>query len=101
MVTDTNGCTATSTVYDLTNVAVTSINYSGSVSVYPNPADNVLFIESPVSVHSVILSPDGKLIRQQDNVTSMDISNLPAGIYLVELFDAQGYRLMIQKLVKN
>ncbi len=100
-VTDTNGCAATSNVYDLANVGVTNINTASYISIYPNPAGNFVNITSPVPVNVHISGPDGKYVIMQKNIRQVDISSLPSGIYLVELSDDQGHRLLIQKLSKN
>lgn len=100
-VTDSNGCKATSAVYDLTNLAVGSLSAGAVIDVYPNPASSVLYIESPVSVEAVILSADGKTVGRQADAHKMDVSSLPAGMYVISLYDAQGRRLLIKKLVKN
>lgn len=100
-VTGTNGCKATSTVYDLTKLSVQQLNSSTEVSVYPNPATNSITIVAPVPVNAIITDPLGKIVVTEKSAQNINISYLASGMYLVELFDTDGKRLLVQKLVKN
>ena len=100
-VTDSNGCKGVSSIYPAT-LAVPSIAYNGApITIFPNPASNVLHIESPQTVDAVVTSMEGKMITRQKNVKTLSISYLPACMYLIELFDEDGHRLLIQKFIKN
>ncbi len=58
------------------------------MNIYPNPADNILFIDAPLSgVATVnIYTATGELLRgiRQISSNSIDISGLPAGLYIAE-----------------
>jgi hypothetical protein len=73
-------------------VGLNDINTDASlVKVYPNPANNVIFVEGVSTNHTSILDVTGKLVAEY-NYTSvgMDVSNLPAGIYLLQITGKQG-----------
>jgi len=75
-----------------------------SFNIYPNPTTTKAFIDLPVQSYYQINLMDisGKVIKQlkpnKDETTiEMNVSDLPAGIYLVELKNASNH--MLQKLV--
>lgn len=92
----TNGdCANTSDIYHFIANSIGSITLDAAVKVYPNPANEVLFIEAPltgnnvitVSVYSVI----GKLVYQESFTNSgqphaLNLSSVKAdGIYFIRL----------------
>ncbi len=104
VVTDVHGCHNFSTAY-IVNVlsgtlGVNQITDPG-VSIYPNPASNMIHIESAVNVRSVVTSIDGKKMLDQSNATDVDISSLSTGLYIIMLYNDAGDRIAIQKLVKE
>lgn len=53
--------------------------------VYPNPAFQMLFIESEIKYSSIrLLNIEGKVINEIEFKTNLDISNLPKGFYIIE-----------------
>jgi hypothetical protein len=69
------------------------------VKIYPNPGNNQLNIESdyPNKINGLIINTRGQEVLQFDLVgkTSLDISNLPSGVYFVNLNNT-----VYQKFVK-
>jgi hypothetical protein len=56
---------------------------SAEVSVYPNPAVNVLNIEANEEVESIsIVALDGRVVLEAENTTSVNVSNLNTGRYI-------------------
>jgi hypothetical protein len=99
-VTDTNGCTNTANPYSLSGLGVANIVNTG-IAIYPNPANSMINILSPVTVKAVITGIEGEVIIEQNDARYMDISTLPAGLYFIALFDESGNRLAVQRLIKN
>jgi len=67
-------------------------NYSASISVYPNPAEDILFIKIPfkadVKYVAMIYDMTGRLIlsNQIDNeLNSLSISDFASGIYIIQV----------------
>ncbi|NOQ26901.1 MAG: T9SS type A sorting domain-containing protein [Bacteroidales bacterium] len=62
-----------------------------SIFIYPNPANNKLYIKSEIFTEDIfvsILTIDGKLIKTEENInsnTEIDISNLNIGMYILRL----------------
>jgi len=73
------------------------------IKIYPNPAQSLLNIKNNTSSQILslsILSIDGKTIKNFINPgNSIDIKDLPAGTYQVELLTGQGK--FLQKIIKK
>ena len=99
-VTDANGCSLTSGGYTVTNVGVATVANPGSISIYPNPATNTLYISSQEEPSSVIYATDGRQVAAQTGRT-LDIANLPNGMYVIMVYAQDGTLLKIDRLVKR
>ena len=63
---------------------------SDAVRIYPNPVADMLHIDSPEAVKSIqVYGTDGKLVKSADNTMSIDLSDCPAGYYIV-IIDTDG-----------
>lgn len=101
-VTNEQSCTATSAVYPVNNASVTEgWDPAEQISVYPNPAMDWVRINSPVDVNVTITSPDGRQVRYVENVRSLNIGDLSAGVYFLKLSDVSGRTFKIERLVKQ
>jgi hypothetical protein len=60
-------------------------------SVYPNPVSETLFIQGAASVTSVqLFDSKGALVVEQNNVTSIDVSHLTTGVYVLRITASNG-----------
>jgi hypothetical protein len=99
-VTNSAGCEATSAVYTVTNVSVSTLgDYASRIRVSPNPARKTLYISSPVPVSAQISSMEGRLVLMSDQADQIDVSHLTPGIYLLRVLDQQHQLLKTEKLV--
>jgi uncharacterized protein YjdB len=102
VVTDTNGCKSPSAKFHFNNAITGVKNLNGNgISIFPNPATGMLYIESPVTVRAMITGVDGKVEINQANAKILDLSRLASGIYIISLYDEDGGLLTIQKIVKE
>ncbi len=105
IVTSADGCTDTSSVKaitDITATAITSLSISAAqVSVYPNPATTVLYISAPAAVDIALSSIDGRIVKQLQQINTVDIQDLSTGIYLLQITDKNGKFIKTEKLVKQ
>jgi hypothetical protein len=83
-----------------------SVNVNKDVSsckIYPNPASDFISISSEISISRIdIYSYSGALIKQQNvsgNKAVINISDLNAGIYFVQVKDALGAKM--ERIVKQ
>lgn len=91
-------------MYYFNTATSVSERLTNAIAMYPNPAANVLFIESANTVHKIdFFGMDGKLIHSEltsgDN--SVEISNLATGTYVVRMQDADGIQVSSNILMKQ
>ncbi len=75
------------------NLSVRSLS-AASVMVYPNPADEILFVQAPEMTGYTITNMIGQTIRmdkfQTVNNRSVEISDMPAGVYFITIESLNG-----------
>ena len=103
VVTSTSGCTDTSASGRLTvrGLGVNNVNNATAISMCPNPTSGDIFITGSGPVNIRVYNTLGQLMKQAKNATKISIVNLPAGMYLVKLFDEQGSLLYYDRIVKQ
>lgn len=69
-----------------------------SISMYPNPANEVIFFNQKVQ-EVILYNASGQKVASFEDVNRIDISQLPSGMYHVELREITG--VLRKKLVKN
>jgi|GEM_PF-1210864 len=99
-VVDSNGCTGTSPVYNVT-LGIGSTSPAAAVRVYPNPARDVVYIAAPVPVQATLCNMEGKILMQQSEAHEIDMRMYAAGVYMLRISDSRGVVLRYEKLVKN
>ena len=77
------------------------------LQVYPNPTQGSLIIiwdEIPRPHEMSILDAQGKVLHQQNlrfAKSTLNLSHLPPGIYLVQIKDEHGQKVHLQKIIKQ
>ncbi|HLN53076.1 MAG TPA: C10 family peptidase [Lentimicrobium sp.] len=75
-------------------VSVRDISFNDHFMVYPNPADNVLTVKGDLEIINLSLLNTSGQVMLQTSVNSKEfasnISNLPAGLYILKLTTSQG-----------
>jgi len=74
--------------YFTENCGVTSIKNTTKYSalrLYPNPTTGILFLTE--QVHITLRDLSGKLLLEQKNANQLNMSSLPAGMYVVSVGD--------------
>jgi PKD repeat protein len=86
-----NGCESISINYAVTTVSLSAIE-SFQVSLYPNPAGDFLYIDWKGSnaLQVTLRDAAGRLVitKTLNNSGTLDLSNIPSGIYFTELHSA-------------
>jgi len=73
------------------------------IKIYPNPASNIVQIKSKKSIIGVkVFSADGKLVmhKKAKDIQSIDISEIPSGVYSCEFMDADQLKIY-EKIIKK
>ncbi|QQR96163.1 MAG: T9SS type A sorting domain-containing protein [Bacteroidota bacterium] len=101
MVTDANGCSSMSAVYNMTTVGLQTI-FKQAHNVFPNPFNDYLTIELPQTENAIILTVEGKqlwsgTLHQGKNVLNMQ--QFVSGMYILQLNNENG--ITNYKLVKR
>lgn len=89
LVSDMNGCSWSQDSIEVKDLTVSTHNPDlVDINIYPNPVDQILYLELPdPSGFSMILrGPDGRLVGSWEEQTRIDISRIPAGVYVLEGF---------------
>ena len=75
---------------------------NNSVSISPNPAHDIVFINSLIKIKNyIVYNIEGKICIQNNNKNnSIEVSFLPKGMYIIKLLDKEG-NWYVQKLVKE
>jgi hypothetical protein len=86
-----------------TNVSISEISSnSESINVYPNPTSDNLTIETPQKATIEIINIQGQIIKTlqtTDNKTSVDVSALSGGVYIIKLITGEGS--VVRKFIKQ
>ncbi len=90
----------TATLNDDINTSVKQVD-SKRVLIYPNPSSKVIRVVDVTIKSAVIYDATGKQYAAEINGQSaIDVSNLPFGVYFVEILDHDGNK-MVSKFVKD
>ncbi len=106
-VVDSNGCQTISPIFTLRalehngSVLGTSNLETSIVTLYPNPTNDVIHIVSDEPVRVEIASADGRIIKTENNVSEVDLSNYASGIYLFRIYSETGVLVKTEKVVKQ
>jgi hypothetical protein len=81
-----NGCpSAPSDTITINNVSIQFYN-SDDLVIYPNPADEIIFIKSDKNISEIVISDAiGRIVATYYNVQQINISNLPEGYYNINI----------------
>jgi hypothetical protein len=100
-----NGCFETSLGYFvLSNTfknSITMAEPSSLVNIFPNPSIGVLNIGSEQPVNVVVKDVQGRVVMDARNVSSIDLTNEAAGMYILSISDAEGRLLQVERVVKQ
>jgi len=86
-------------------LSITDEFFSSKLSVYPNPVQGNLNIQSDEGIeikNIVLFSTTGSLIRRQTNAVRqrLDLTGLQSGLYTLKLTDSEG-RIAVRKIIKE
>lgn len=103
-VTDSNGCTGSAQMEVLSSASIAGVA-DIKFSVYPNPASDLLYINTDASVKSgliTLLDYNGKVVLEQHMNGSMalDVSKLAAGMYILRV-DTQKSRASFSVVIER
>lgn len=99
----TNSCGTTTQTLSIAvycPLAVNNIELNSNITISPNPAHDIIYIGGfkPAAIH--IVNMYGQIVKEASNTNNIHISELSAGIYFVQLYNANGIIVSKQRIVK-
>ena len=101
VVTSSEGCSNTSDILNVRNLAIVDTRAALNIRLYPNPAQNIVYIEAPVPLTLQVSDAQGRRIAKLDNAQQVDMSAYSDGMYLFTFLDAEGQVLGTQSIMKR
>ncbi len=95
------GCSGISAPYTYKLGVRSATDSAAIISIYPNPATDMVYIDAPVAVHITISSMDGKTLWQQAYTDGIHTGILPEGVYLLRITDMNGLPLRTERLIRT
>jgi hypothetical protein len=93
VVVDGLGCTKVIPFVIETTVAVNDVKEDNSITLFPNPATSILNIDIAktgfIPEMMTITNNAGQVMMSQQYDTKVDVSTLPSGLYVIELFSGK------------
>lgn len=99
-VTDSNGCTAKSDVYLYASGISTQSAQAANIRIYPNPTQDYLNIESPITLQLSLSDISGRVVLKAQNTNQLNLEKLQAGMYLLSITDIDGKLIKVEKVTK-
>src|SRR5690606_11780373 len=97
-----HGCIDTSSVYKVTNVGIGNRGiHVEPIHVYPNPATDMIHIQSPLSINTIFISLEGRVVLDGGNTKMISLKKLANGFYFMRIVDDEGRLLKVEKVLKQ
>ena len=89
--------------FDLNSVLSTHELTNLSISIYPNPATDIINIDVPENLKydANLYDLNGRVIINTTNKSVIEIQTLPLGTYLIEIKDLDSGQKVIDKIIKG
>jgi N-acetylneuraminic acid mutarotase len=89
--------------FDLNSVLSTHELTNSSISIYPNPAIDIINIDvtGNLKYDANLYDLNGRVIISTTNESVIEIQTLPLGIYLIEIKDLDSGQKIIDKIIKG
>jgi sugar lactone lactonase YvrE len=99
--TDLNGCSIFSDTTNIINLAIVDIdNNPTQIKLYPNPAQNIITIETVIPVNIVVSDITGRKLIVLQGTKQIDMSSYNDGLYLITISDQSGRIIKTEKINK-
>ena len=94
------GC-SDSASYTVTNHTGINNVIASQISIYPNPAKNVVNVSSPIALTVNVMGIDGKILSSTNvaaGPNAVSVQNLVAGMYMLMMVDQNGELVKVEKV---
>ncbi len=94
------GCTSNeSNSIDVVLTGIQMEENNQLIKVHPNPTSSILFLSERCNIKLTDIT--GKVLLENQNINSIDLSNQPKGIYYILISKENGKQIQRNKIVKN
>lgn len=99
-------CDAQSEVYNVnagnfSKTIAASNSSNAKLLLYPNPSTGIFNVVYAEPVTAVVRDVQGKIVATVNNATQIDLTNLPAGVYMAQFSNTQGNAVHTQNIMKQ
>jgi hypothetical protein len=94
------GFTSVTASDESATLTVKPVLLDGYVRVYPNPTTDFLHIVSNTAQKATLFNTAGQKILETNNATTLDVIDLPSGVYLLNLTNSQN-QISTFKIIKK
>ncbi len=106
MIVTQGSCTDTSACETITGVGIAETTLSNGISIYPNPASNLVTIAvgNHVSYDLEIMDVTGKsmtLLHDRKGSLELEVRQYPAGIYFAEVKSDNGFKERVKFTIRK
>ena len=100
----TNSCGTTTQSLDVAVYCPLAVNnvvlQNSNISIFPNPANDIVYVKGFNPTLIRIVNMYGQTVKYAQSSNSIEVSELPAGIYFVQLYNTNGVVVDNQRLLK-
>ncbi len=101
-VTDVNGCRGLSqTIYASNTTGIATVPGGADIKVYPNPAHDIVNIESPRAVNVMVRDLAGRNVIVENDAKHINIEGIANGTYMLYITNTEGQLMKVEKLQKT
>ncbi len=100
-VTDSTGCEGTSAIYEVRNVNINDLEAGQYIHIFPNPANEKIYVNSPVPVDLHLYSIEGRMVQSQKDANQLSVEQFANGVYFLHISDKTGRLIRVEKVVKQ
>ena len=72
-----------------------------TLKIYPNPANDHIYINDNGLYISEIFNLDGKIVYKSSGINILKIDFLISGMYILKIYDMNNKLIQVQKFIKN
>lgn len=93
-------CTKVTIIPKSSSTSIASIA-EGALQVYPNPVRDVLYIQTETPVDLLLTDIAGRKVMELQHTRHLPMTDLPAGVYMLQIKSKEGVSLRTVKVVKQ
>ena len=87
--------------FNYTTTGINAVkNGDEDYTLYPNPTHNIIYVKGITPALLKVLNTYGQTVVSAEHTDHISLSNLPGGVYFVQLLDENGIVLKREKVVK-